>query len=162
MIWAWIDTSRALMGSSATIRSGLQGEGPGDADALPLAAGELVRVAVREVRVRARRSRAARGPRSRRSARSPMPWISSGSAMIPPARHPRVQARVRVLEDHLHPAARLRELAALRASAMSMPSNMIASGGRLVEADDRPTGRALAAARFADEAERLAAARSRS
>ena len=46
MIWAWIDTSRALIGSSATMRSGLERERPGDADALALAAGELVRVAV--------------------------------------------------------------------------------------------------------------------
>ena len=46
MIWAWIETSRALIGSSATIRSGLERQRPRDADALPLAAGELVRVAV--------------------------------------------------------------------------------------------------------------------
>ena len=46
MICAWIDTSRADTGSSATISRGLQREGAGDTDALPLAPRELVRVAV--------------------------------------------------------------------------------------------------------------------
>ena len=40
---------------------GLERQGPGDADALPLAAGELVRIADRRSRGRARPSRAARG-----------------------------------------------------------------------------------------------------
>ena len=43
---AWIDTSSADTGSSSTSSFGLQRQRPGDADALPLAAGELVRVAV--------------------------------------------------------------------------------------------------------------------
>ena len=43
---AWIETSSAETGSSATITFGLERQRPGDADALPLAAGELVRVAV--------------------------------------------------------------------------------------------------------------------
>ena len=46
MTCAWIDTSSAETGSSATISFGLQRQRPGDADALALAAGELVRVAV--------------------------------------------------------------------------------------------------------------------
>jgi hypothetical protein len=41
--WALIDTSSALTGSSATISR------PGQADTLPLAAGELVRVALDRV-----------------------------------------------------------------------------------------------------------------
>ena len=41
---AWIDTSRADTGSSSTMNVGSRRERPGDADALALAAGELVRV----------------------------------------------------------------------------------------------------------------------
>ena len=44
--WARTDTSRALTGSSATQDAGARRERPGDRDALALAAGELVRVAV--------------------------------------------------------------------------------------------------------------------
>ena len=46
MIWAWMETSSAETGSSAMISFGPQRERPGDADPLPLAARELVRVAV--------------------------------------------------------------------------------------------------------------------
>ena len=46
MICAWIETSRAETGSSAMISFGSQRERAGDADALALAAGELVREAV--------------------------------------------------------------------------------------------------------------------
>ena len=46
MICAWIETSSAETGSSAMISFGSQRQRPRDADALPLAAGELVRVAV--------------------------------------------------------------------------------------------------------------------
>ena len=46
MICAWIETSRAETGSSATISFGRSGERPRDPDPLPLAAGELVREAV--------------------------------------------------------------------------------------------------------------------
>ena len=49
-ICAWIETSSAETGSSATISLGLEGERPGQADALPLAAGELVGVAVGRLR----------------------------------------------------------------------------------------------------------------
>ena len=45
-IWAWIETSSAETGSSATISLGVVRQGARDADALALAAGELVRVAV--------------------------------------------------------------------------------------------------------------------
>ena len=48
-ICAWIETSSAETGSSQTMKSGLSGERAREADALPLAARELVRVAVRRV-----------------------------------------------------------------------------------------------------------------
>ena len=43
--WAWMETSSALTGSSQHDQRGLDRQGAGDADALALAAGELVRVA---------------------------------------------------------------------------------------------------------------------
>ena len=51
MTWAWIETSSAETGSSATISFGPQRQRAGDADALALPAGELVRVAVVVLRV---------------------------------------------------------------------------------------------------------------
>ena len=51
MTWAWMDTSSAETGSSQTISLGRSGQRPGDADPLPLTAGELVRVPVVVLRV---------------------------------------------------------------------------------------------------------------
>ncbi len=51
--WAWIDTSSAVVGSSATTRLRLGAQRQRDHDALPHAAGELVRVG-REARLRRR------------------------------------------------------------------------------------------------------------
>ena len=50
MIWAWIDMSSALTGSSAMMRSGLDRQRARDADALALAARELVRIAAHVLR----------------------------------------------------------------------------------------------------------------
>ena len=49
MICAWMLTSSAEIGSSAMMKSGLERERAGDRDALALAAGELVRVALRRL-----------------------------------------------------------------------------------------------------------------
>ena len=48
-ICAWIETSSADTASSAMMTFGLQRQRAGDGDALPLAAGELVRIALRVV-----------------------------------------------------------------------------------------------------------------
>ena len=53
---------------------------------------------------------------------------------------------------------RRRRSSAPLTSVTSTPSKTIRPAGRRVEPDDRPAGRALAAARLADQAERLAAA----
>ncbi len=50
MIWPWIETSRAETGSSQTISFGFQDHRARNADALALAAGEFVRVAVDHLR----------------------------------------------------------------------------------------------------------------
>ena len=55
MTCAWIETSSAETGSSQTISFGAHRERAGDADALALAARELVRVAAHVVGVQAHR-----------------------------------------------------------------------------------------------------------
>ena len=70
-------------------------------------------------------------------------------------RHPRIQARVRVLEDHLHLATHPAKLLATERRELG-PGEAHGSRRRLVELQDRAAGRRLAAAGFPDEAERLA------
>jgi len=132
----------------------LQDERPGDADALSLAARELVRVAIDEVRVEAdRREQLAHAhpPLRRRSDAVDVERLADDAARG----HARVEARIRVLEDHLHPPPDPPQLGTLQASEVH-PVEADLAGGRLVEPDERSAGRALAAAGFADEAERLA------
>ncbi len=72
-------------------------------------------------------------------------------------RRPRIEAGVRVLEDDLHPPAeRLEVLAAERRQILPVEPDR--ARGRFDEAQDKTSDRRLAAARFADEAEGLAAA----
>ena len=71
-------------------------------------------------------------------------------------RVPRVQRRVGILEDHLHPSPQRAQLALVE------PRDLLAveddpAVDRLVEAEDRPPDGRLAAAGLADEAERLPA-----
>ena len=82
-----IETSSIDTGSSATISSGSITSAPGDHDALPLAAGQLVRVAARELRRRAQARGLERGgDPARRAPRatSPMLLTISGSATNSP------------------------------------------------------------------------------
>jgi hypothetical protein len=65
----------------------------------------------------------------------------------------RVEARHRVLEDHLHAPAGPAQLLALERRQVD-PVEAHRAGGRLDEAQDRPAERRLAAARLADEPER--------
>ncbi len=74
----------------------------------------------------------------------------------PPDRVARVQRRVRVLEDHLHPPAQRPHLALAQVRDVGAVEADRAAG-RLVQAQQRPADRRLAAARLADEPERLAA-----
>ena len=53
MIWAWIETSSAEIGSSQTMKSGEVASARAMPIALALAAGELVRIAVAKGRVEA-------------------------------------------------------------------------------------------------------------
>ena len=74
-----------------------------------------------------------------------------------PDRHPRVEGSIGVLEDDLHPAAILAQLARVEGRQVDAvePDG---PAGRVAEPDHRPADRALAAAGLADQAERLAAA----
>ena len=81
MICAWIDTSSAVVGSSATISLGSAGQRERDHDALAHAAGELVRVLVdallggRDAGLLQQPHRALRAPRRRSTGRCV--WIVS-------------------------------------------------------------------------------------
>ena len=159
MIWAWIETSRALIGSSATMRSGFERERPGDADALALAAGELVRVALGVVGVE---------PDRRQQLADALAALGLGADAVDverladdaAGRHPRVEA-ARTGPGRSSASAGAARAARLPSSRRDVlcRRTSIRPVGRLVQADDRPAGRGLAAARLADEPERLAAAR---
>ena len=74
-----------------------------------------------------------------------------------PDRRARVERRVRVLEDDLHPAAEGPQRRRRRACVMSSPSKRMVPAVGLDEAQDEAADRGLAAARLAHQAQRLAA-----
>ena len=82
-----------------------------DPDPLPLAAGELVRVAVREARVEADDVEQLADPGGPVAAAAD-PVHDQRLADDVADRHPRVERRVRVLEDDLHVAPRTPEILA--------------------------------------------------
>ena len=100
----WIETSRAETGSSATRNRGLDRQGPGDADALALAAAELMRVAPGVVRLEPDQAEHLLDPLVAARCRL-TPWTRSPSAMRVADGGPGVERRVRVLEHDLHLAA---------------------------------------------------------
>jgi hypothetical protein len=71
-------------------------------------------------------------------------------------RHARVQAGIRILEDHLHLAAHLAEFLALQVHQVHA-FEFHRAGGRAVQLQDRPTGGGLATARLANQAQGLTA-----
>ena len=155
MTWAWIDTSSALIGSSQTIDLGLHGECPGDADALPLAAAELVRIALDEGGIET--------DQVEQLGHASLAGLALGEVVDAQRlgedladRLPWVQARVRVLEDHLEAPTPASEVVALERQEVDA-TEVDRAGLRLGDPDDRPADRGLARAQFADQAERLAA-----
>ena len=134
----------------------LERERAGDADALALAAGELVRVAVVVLRVQ---------PDGLQQVLHRLLPATLGLDVLQPERRtddladgvPRVQRGVRVLEDHLDvatqrahlPVGEVRDVVALEGDL---------AAGRLEQPGHQPRGGALAAAGLADDRERLAAA----
>ena len=80
----------------------IERERAGDTDALPLAAAELVRIAVDEVRTPAQRPAADCGHGRRARCDVPRLKLISGSAMTRPTVIARIERAIGVLEDHLH------------------------------------------------------------
>ena len=117
-----VDTSSDETGSSSTSSVGLERERPGDRDPLALAAGELVRRSGRSAYgAQTHLRRAARGRRSSR-ARPFEPQVHlERLADRLGDRLARIERRVRVLEDHLHVAARVARSPRLSSSAISAP-----------------------------------------
>ena len=133
---------------------GVERERPGDADALALTAGELVRVAVGEGGVEAHRiqQRLDTVPQSR--ARR-LPVLAQRLTDDAAHRHAGVQAVLWVLEDHLHVWAQLSQRFALECRDV-LAAKHHPSRRRRVEAQDDAAGGRLAAAALAHQAERLA------
>ena len=107
MTCAWTETSSAETGSSQTMISGLSASAAGDADALALAAGELVRVAVDVLGVEADHVQQVLRPRLAVALRRDLGVDLERLADDVADRHARVERGVRVLEHHLDVAAQL-------------------------------------------------------
>ena len=135
----------------------LQHQGPGDADALALAARELA------------------GPPRAVDVGVDPDLVEHGARRLDPLllgadlpdgqrlghdvddASARVQRGDRVLEDHLHLRPQCAQVAAAERRQLGLAEHDPARGG-LLDLDDGPPGRGLAAARLADEPERLALA----
>ena len=105
MTCAWIETSSAETGSSHDDQARLERKRARNADALALAAGELVRVVLHlvgpqpDLLEQFGDARLLLARRRERRARC------SGSPTMSPARHARIERGERILEDDLHCAA---------------------------------------------------------
>ena len=107
MTCAWIETSSAETGSSATMKLRLQRQRAGDGDALALTAGEFVRVVAHLRRPQADALEQGGDALGRAPCRLRCRARFSGSPTISPAGHARIERRERILEDDLHlPAER--------------------------------------------------------
>ncbi|OEV00489.1 hypothetical protein AN217_24795 [Streptomyces qinglanensis] len=132
----------------------LQGQGAGDADPLALAAGELVREPVVVLGVEAD------GLQQLADALLPAAGRVDAVDLHGPADDgahgvPRVQRRVRVLEDHLDLGADRCQLLARRVGDV-LPGVAEGARGGLQQPGQQPSRRGLATARLADEPEALA------
>ena len=161
-ICAWIVTSSAVVGSSAISSFGSHGERHRDHRALPHAAGELVRIVLAGAASRSgsRPGRAARPRAVSACALSIAEVRLERLADLPADRQHRVQRGHRVLEDHRDLAAadraqllvRQREQVAAAEHRRALRDAAVARQ----DPEQRERGDALAAARLADDAERLA------
>ena len=155
MICAWMLTSSAETASSAAMNSGCTAR----ARAIPARwrwpPRELVRVAVERI---ARQpddlDQLLCAPRRRAAARDPVDAQRLGQHRAD--RHPRVQRRVRVLEDHLHPAAHLAQRIPLQGGHVH-PVELDPTVRGVHQPDHGSSERRLAAAGLPHQPERLAA-----
>ena len=132
---------------------GVQRERPGHPDALALAAGELVRVAVGEAGVEPHRLEQLLDPLPQPP---PLrdPVLHQGLPDDAAHRHARIQTVLRVLEDHLHARAKLAQGLAVEGGDVG-PAEHDASRRRVVQAQDDATRGRFAAAALADQPQRL-------
>ena len=134
---------------------GIRGERAGDRDALPLAAREFVRVFLaverREAHVGEELAHAS-GDR-----RGPLDQAVGADRLGDDALHApaRIEARVRVLEDHLEPPAQLQHLVRVRGAEVLAVEHDATARRRVQPADEARDG-GLAAARLAHDGECLA------
>ena len=156
---AWIETSSAETGSSSRISCGFDGQRARDSDPLALAAGELVRESGPGARDAARRARAADGsrPRSGPCARpgSAAAWPGSGRRACAGSAMPAGPGRPSASRAGSAPAA------SCAAFVMSLPRKRMLAAGRVDQPHERADQRRLAAARLADDPERLALPRAK-
>ena len=153
---ACTDTSSADVGSSAISSRGLEGQRAGDADALALAARELVRVAVAQVAGQVHLVEQLLDPLAR--ARRPWrPCVQQQRLADRLAdRQPRVERRARVLEHEAHargapcagPPWRCRPCSCRATSSRALDERQ--------QPDDRPADRGLARPGLAHQADDLA------
>src|SRR5262249_27095048 len=126
-----------------------------DADALALAARELVRIASHVIGIEAHRLEEPRHAIAELRRRLRELVHDERLADDRAHGHSRVQRCERVLEDDLHVAAQALKLAAIeRGDVLALEPDL--SRGRLDEPQDAASRRGLAATRFPNEAERLA------
>ena len=134
---------------------GIERQRPRDADALPLAAGEFVREAVRGLGRQADEPEEFAGAAQGRFGIFALGDRPLGDDLAdPPAR---IERRVGILEHHLDPSPVRAELT-LRQGSERHVADLDAAGIRLDETQHAAPDRGFAGAGFAHEAERLAAA----
>jgi hypothetical protein len=135
---------------------GLEGEGPGDGDALELATGELARVALGDRRAQAHELEQLTDPLASR--RRPVDHLVGAQRLGDRLAHRReaVERRVRVLEDALGLATHAEALATTEARRVDAVDQH-AAGRRVLEAESDPAEGRLAGAGLADQTEGLAA-----
>src|SRR5215470_3743561 len=135
---------------------GTDGERARDADALPLTARELVRVAPQMLGRQANRLQQLHDALLTRAAVRRQLVDDQSLADDRSHRHPRIQRRVRVLEDDLHLLAQRAQGALVeRRDVLALERDF--ARGRLDQSQDRAARRGLAAAGLAHQPERLAA-----
>ena len=134
---------------------GAHGERPRDADALPLAARELVGVAAQVIGAEADRLQEMDHALLALLARLGELVDDEGLADDRAHRHARVQRRVGVLEDDLHVSPEVAERPLVESRHVLTLEGDLARG-RLDEAEDAAASGGLAAARLAHQPQRLA------
>ena len=133
---------------------GLQDQRPGDPDPLSLTPRELVRIAPRVVRLEAHE---VHHPGYLAAAFAPVAEAVDAQPFADAVgdRCPWIEARVRVLEDHLHPAPIGLEVGALEAGDV-LAVEADRSRGRIDQPQQQPPDGRLAAAGLANQSKRLA------